>query len=264
MAYFPLINGTASGTTSTTTLHTVTMPAGIVAGETLTVFFGCDSAVTVNTPSGWTKTLDDTNDDKRMVIYTKTATGSDTLSVTTSVSTSAANVTYRIQVNQSFELAVSKSTGNSFNADPPSLTPTGGSQKYTWIAVCVGRNGQVPTTWPTGYTDNRLSAGRVSVATRDLEASTEDPTAFVLGAGTAEEWICATIAFEERVGTDASFTTISSVGTVFSLAIDYAADATFALISSVSSVFTPTTRADTKTNWTNETKTETTWTNENL
>jgi len=264
MAYFPLIQGTASGGTSAGTSHAITMPSSIVAGETLMVFFGCSASNTTDTPSGWAKFFDETGDDHRLTIYTKTAAGSDTLTVTTSGSTTAGNATYRVQTNNSFQSAFAVSTSPNFTPNPPNLAPTGGSEKYTWIAVGVGR--QTPTAFPANYSSNQLNAGvdlnTVFVASRNLEGSSENPGAFVLGSTTAGEWIAVTVAIEERTPFVASFPIVTSAGTIFAPAINYAAQVTTALLTSASSIIAPITQVTKRTNWVNDTKPSTTWTNE--
>jgi len=264
MAYFPLIQGTASGDTVSGTSHAVTMPSSIVAGETLMVFFVCNASNTTDTPSGWAKFFDETGDDHRLTIYTKTAAGSDTLTVTTDGSSTAGNATYRIQTNNSFQSAFAISSSAGFNVDPPNLAPTGGSEKYTWIAVGVGR--QTPTAYPANYTSNQLNAGRdlnnVFVASRNLEGSSENPAAFVLGNSTAGEWLAVTVAIEERTPIVANFPIITSVGTIFAPAVNYAAQVTMDLLVATSSIIAPSSRASKKTNWVNEPKPDTDWINE--
>lgn len=77
--------------------------------------------------------------------------------------------------------------GSPGEPDPPSLSPSWGSADTLWIAAGV-RKGNTATTlgYPTNYTANQVSAydggvsGRVLLATREVAASSENPSAFTI------------------------------------------------------------------------------------
>ena len=259
MASFPVIQGSNNSSANTTTSHSVSMPASIVAGEKLVVVFSCDSTATVDTPSGWTKSVDVTNGVVRLAIYTKTAAGSDTLTVTTSGNTDSGHAAYRIVTNNSIQIAT-----NTSSEDPPNLTPSGGSGKYTWIAG-VGSGGSASVSaYPTNYSSNQVTNTAedfmVAMATDDVEASSENPATYTLSGGSNP--LSFTIAIEEQDGVVGSFSLIQQSSQVIQPTIDYPAQASFSLITMSSSINQPTATAENKTVWTNEAAESTTWTNE--
>lgn len=73
----------------------------------------------------------------------------------------------------------------SSNIDPPSLTPSGGSDDYLFIAFYAHNDTNLATGYPTNYDDNQATQATSSgggsadgVATRALTASSDDPGAF--------------------------------------------------------------------------------------
>ena len=97
------------------------------------------------------------------------------------------------------------STGAVFNfdnnPDPDSLTPTGGAKDYLWIALTSrdAPSASTVTVWPTNYdtaqVDNVHSnngGASVSSSERDLNASSEDPSAYTTS--TNEDHVAVTIA----------------------------------------------------------------------
>lgn len=266
MASFPVIQTTSNSSATSTTTHNVSMPSGIAAGDKLVVFFVCDGGRTVNTPTGWTKTVDLAEDSGgllfRLVIYTKTAAGSDTISVTTSGNTDSAHAVYRYVTTGGFELATAISASISTSPNPPSLTPSGGSQKYKWISVVATRPNI--TAYPAGYTNNQVkneaSNFTVGVATRDNETSSEDPGVFTIAS--SDRWITATVALEEQEDVVGSFDIITQTSEIFQPSIDFPANATFTLISSTSQIFEPQTKVSGITRWTNTGKGNKIWSNQ--
>jgi hypothetical protein len=193
----PSVTGTptTSALTSGSTFI-VNLPLGIVAGETLLVFIydsGGGSA-----PAGWTKTFPFNN----LEVYFRLADGTEGSTVTITITSSkAAAVAYRITgaadptVSGVYQ-ASGASGASGTNPDPPSVTPTGGSQDYLFAAV-AGVNADVTATaYPTNYSmgQKTVSSGGtgsgstkrgIAVAFRQLTASTDDPGTFTFsGAGT--------------------------------------------------------------------------------
>lgn len=265
---FPVVQATSSGNNSATTSHSVTLPSGIEAGDKLIVFFTCEGSAggATNTPSGWTKLAERVEDsgaeDIRLVIYTKTAAGSDTLTVTTPTGTDSAYTCYRVYTDNDVVVGALVD-GDSTNPNPPSYTPPSGSQKYMWIAAAAFR-GSI-SAYPANYTNNQLSNTAenydIATAVRFNETATEDPGTFTTTLG---EWVAATVAVEAQSIVVGSFPIISNPSTIFQPAIDFAADATFSILEMSSQILQPTATASKRTNWQNETKPSTTWTNETL
>ena len=85
-------------------------------------------------------------------------------------------------------------TGASSAPNPPSLTPTGGSKDYLWLAVEGNDSSKSVSSYPTNYT-NGLNRGNFSVyigsAQRALTASSENPGNFTLS-GT-DGWVACTV-----------------------------------------------------------------------
>lgn len=94
--------------------------------------------------------------------------------------------------------------------DPDSLTPSGGSKAYLWMALAALDDDSGPptvTTWPTNFDDNQNNhdsgggGGHCVLleATREVEASSQDPSAFVLS-DNSEEYAAATVALYPAAG----------------------------------------------------------------
>lgn len=186
-------SATYSDNTGSIANHPVTLPASIVAGNMLIMFFVSNSTQTITTdPSGWTVTLTKVNTD-HFRIYTKIATGSEGATVTVGLSgnTRANAATFQISGNRgtvtSSDVEVSTAVdASTATPNPPSLAPAWGSAANIWFAVTFAMDGGYTfTSCPTNYTvgclnaNSSSSAGNgVSVGYRLLTASSEDPGTF--------------------------------------------------------------------------------------
>lgn len=270
MASFPVVVTTSSGSNNLTTSHTVTMPSSIVAGRKLLVFFTTEGATggTTNTPSGWTKEAERVEDSGaelvRLVVYSKTAAGSDTLTVTTSGSVDSAYTCYQIASQNAIRVATAVD-GDSANPNPPSLTPAGGSQKYLWIAATAFQSGTV-SSYPTNYSSSQLTNTaenfKIASAVYALETTVQDPGTYTVSI--SGRWVAITVAIEQQDTQSATFTLITQTSSLFVPSINFAGDGNFSLIVMTSSILAPTATAGNNTVWTNETRESTTWTNESL
>jgi len=264
MASFPTVLGTATSTRSTGTDHSVTMPGGIVAGEILLVFASFEGTTGITVPGDWTVQSNTLNAPGiRLLVVSKIAAGSDTLTLTSAASTSSAHAAYRAFSNDN-TLRITTATGTSTTPNPPSLN-NGASQKFLWFAAFAGDSSSATvTSYPANYTTNQLTAHRgralLAVATRNNEIGTEDPGVFTIPA--SDRWACATVSIDEQALVNGNFPIVTSVSDIFAPAIDFAGNGTFPLLVSNSSFFTPSTKAATKANWVNEPKPSTTWINE--
>ncbi|MGE0774265.1 MAG: hypothetical protein AB7G25_04585 [Sphingomonadaceae bacterium] len=100
--------------------------------------------------------------------------------------------------------ASSGANGLSTSPDPPSFSPSGGSQDYLWLAFAATDNGSgiTVTGVPSGYTEPATISGGVAngngngctagLAYKQSTASSDDPSAFTLALG--EQWGAFTVA----------------------------------------------------------------------
>ena len=208
---FPTVETTATyddGEDSYDTRN-VTLPSGIASGDLLVMFCNTVSAWSggISVPSGWTalytSVFSGESGDKVRCFY-KTATGSEgsTVAVATPDWTRMSAVTFRISgwdSGEAPEAGTPAVNSGSTAPNPPSLTPSWGSDKTLWLAVShssAGSSVSYPTNYSGGVTaysgvDNAYHA-RTAVAVRELEATSEDPGAFTLGSSAT--WVANTVA----------------------------------------------------------------------
>lgn len=200
---FPVVEATNNSAEGVNTAsHTVNLPANIQAGETLFCFFSSDFT-TVTFPVGWTKIYGEAS---YLSVGWRKADGLEgpTMLVTTDASKQSVHITYRISgapdpTITPPEASVGASQDNS-TPNPDSLTVSGGSDEYLWIAVAGSDDGtDLYTSYPVDYGNGESyqsaesSVGcNVAVARRELEAETENPGNFVIENN--ERWYAVTIA----------------------------------------------------------------------
>ncbi|MEN9839288.1 MAG: hypothetical protein RL177_767 [Bacteroidota bacterium] len=203
----PVLDGiAASSSPFPTTNHAVALPADIVSGDRLLLFWSdANTATTVTTPSGWSVLSTSTVSGYRRMVFEKTASGSETriLTVTTSAAERSAHVVVAIAAG-SYDGATVVSplaTGTSDSPDAPSLTSGFGSVATLWLAASFSAgddNNPLPTGpssfsgLVTGYAGDGNAFARMAVANQTLAASSNDPTAFTLGSTVT--WAAATVA----------------------------------------------------------------------
>jgi len=209
---FPVIESTTTGSASADALsHNVTLPATINSGDLLLILFGADAQPTItwdNTTAGtWTLLASETAQAGRSaVIYYKIANGTEdsaVLSIGLSTSDQAAWIIYRISgVSSGAPIEAStKASGSSTGPDTPSLSPSWGALDTLWFSMLTIANSPTTTTYPTNYTGGTTvssTAGSdkttVASAYRQLNASSEDPGAYLLTA--AQGWSGWTVAIK--------------------------------------------------------------------
>lgn len=201
MAFPTVVNTNTSVTTPASTTHTVSLPASIVAGNLLMIFFATADIPSITTPANWNllrnkqETLGGTT---QQSIFYKVATGSEgaTVSITTGTSFRSAHATYQISDYSGNPQASTGASGITGNPNPDTLTPSGGSQDYLWI-VCGTCRSQTFSSAPTNYTNlvTIATSSQVAVGTarRSLNASSEDPGNFTITGGD-NEWTAVTVA----------------------------------------------------------------------
>lgn len=217
---FPSVSSTNSSTQVATTTHTVSLPASIVAGNLLVVFFENEDDTVVSTPAGWSllkSLLEASGATNKLTVFYKTASGAEgaTLSVTTSTSRVSSHASYQITGFSGTPEVSTGATGTTGSPDPDSLTPSGGAKDYLWIAVGGSRNNTF-TAYPANYSGSQLTRTitgalggcSIGVATRNLNATSEDPGTFT---ATSNFWVACTIAISP-VNSSGNFLSLLGVG----------------------------------------------------
>ena len=205
----PTVQTTSTGYT-TGTSHVLTMPAGIAAGDLLIAFFSSSGPSTQTYSGSWAELYDmATGATLAGVGVWLTAAGGDTLTVTSSISVDAMHVIYRIsgQHASSAPEAGTSATGNSANPDPPTLSPSWGSETTLWLAAMHHDAGTISVI-PTNYTDSikKDDAGSpiIGTARRALTAASDDPGTFTVSA--IEAWVAQTVAVRPAAGGSTALT----------------------------------------------------------
>jgi hypothetical protein len=211
---FPSVAGTIAVTSdgTATTSRSVNVPAGTVSGETLMLLFRTTgSSGNTGLPAGeWTTMVDVALTDKVGIAWRK-ASGAEasTMTVTTVGSTKFASLCFRVSGAADPTVTPPQistvATGNSNIPDPSTCTPTGGAKDYLWIwfGSWQGEQTSPPTGNPTNYASNIAGAdtgaagstatnSRVAMATRQLNAASEDPGSWTISV--ADQWAAYTIA----------------------------------------------------------------------
>ncbi len=201
---FPVVAAT-NHSVGNGTSHTIDLPAGIEAGDLLIVFFANDSDTDLTWPEGWTEFF--VNDWQYVlhlsVAYRKADGGEGaTITVTSDRSRHSSHISYKItgMIDPDIQAPEASTgvTGTSTNPDPDELTPTGGAKDYLWVAVSANDREWLATAYPTNYVDGEtyasgaLGACTISVATRNLNAVSENPSTFTIS--NSDEWIACAVA----------------------------------------------------------------------
>ena len=192
---FPAITNTAtSGSASSSTTHTVNLPATINANDFIVILAATDGAPTTVPPTGFTEIFD-TNE---LHVFVKVATGSEGSTVTFSTSAAESSAHITLVGDTWFEdlagIEISTSAGaTSASPNPDSVTASWGSDDNLFVANFAASRGDRTTTgYPTNYAGSNIdnpngggaSGAQIACATRDLAASNDDPGAFSMS-GTA-------------------------------------------------------------------------------
>lgn len=206
---FPKVQTIATTIVDTNqTAHVQSMPASIAAGDLLLALFCVDvQPSSISWPGDWTELLelgDGSNICKVSVGYKKAA-GGDTLTITTATpARHSSGVMYRIDSmidpdTQAPEISTGVGGGSDDSPDPDSLTPTGGAKDFMWVAMQGHDHIDTTDSYPTNYSGNQTStqgavgaSTGVGIATRELNASVEDPGVFTLSGN--EQWVACTVA----------------------------------------------------------------------
>ena len=202
--------------TDDTTSHTVSLPANIQAGETLLVFFATDGDTydEISFPAGWTVIERENEPSVTVAVAWRKADGNEGASITVTtgaVSERSAHISYRISGATDPTVTPPEVSGgvsgSDANPNPDSLTPTGGSKGYLWIAVAACDGLRTFTGYPTNYSNGETYQApdggsawgcSVAVARRELTADSEDPGTFTISF--TEGWVACTVAVYPAAG----------------------------------------------------------------
>lgn len=176
-AAFPTVVSSNSNTTASSTTHTLNLPASLVSGNLILIFFGAAANRSLSSgPSGFTQLyFSAAGSDSNIGCWYKVSDGTEgsSTSLTLGLASAGAATTYQIS---GYSGNPQSATVNTNGLDPNSLTPSGGSKKYLWIAHGVASTNI--SALPTNY-GNALGSGNIcATGRRELEASSEDPGAF--------------------------------------------------------------------------------------
>jgi hypothetical protein len=189
----------------------VSMPATVNSGDRLIAVVSVRNSGTWSTiPTGFTQLkqqLGGGGSVGQTTYFEKIADGTEggtTKTWVASTGTTAIWAVIRVTgAHASTASEVTSTSGDATSADPPSITPTGGSNDYLIIAVAghAAVSAAAFTAGPTGYSgfvNNGASSGgsavSIATATKQLSvATTEDPGAFAAG-GSNRFWTAASIA----------------------------------------------------------------------
>lgn len=194
---FPYITeittGRGGGTSNVISLPTAS------SGDLIIVYFAGNVNATATASAGWTK-LNQTSYTTLATLATfyKVATGSDTLTITTSATCQMSYQAFLIK--NAGTPTMTTTSGNSTNATAPTHS-IGSVQKTLWFNA-VAWNASTPvnvTSAPTGYNSLRIQSdfspsvgGAVlGTAVKFSQASSESPSVFV---SSTEQWVAGTIA----------------------------------------------------------------------
>lgn len=188
-----------------TTSHDMNLPANISDGDTVTViccFEGDAGAITP--PSGWNEEADDGDGIVSGYCISRLCDGTEgsTVTVTTGNSVGGGAIARRYTgASGNVEANITSTSTNDANPDPPSLTPSWGAKDTVWEAAFVTGGDRALNSYPTDYVNGEYERAQaaandsaVGSATRDLNASSEDPGTFTLSANAS--WLGITVAIE--------------------------------------------------------------------
>jgi hypothetical protein len=193
----PTVQSRASSTvTSDSTSHTVSLPSGIMSGDLLISAFCSDGNPTITWPAAWTEFATGTapsNAAKLSIAYHKSdGLEGASITVTTSASEQSSHVTLRIAGAKDPAIrapeASTAASGSTTQPDASTVTPTGGSKNYLWLAVAGVDVGNVFTLGglPSGYANSTKASTGTAAGTnvvsceKTSRAASEDPGVYTL------------------------------------------------------------------------------------
>ena len=187
---FPVVEAGSNGRNeSSATTHSVTLPAGVAAGDLLLIFFATRYDTAITGPAGWTQVFQPVYSTYcRIACFSIIASGGETLaSVTTAGNTRTGFVCYRISGasgNVEFGSAVFQ-TGSH---DVAPVTASWGVKDNLFLAMCGKTEANTLSYWPSTHTLHRTknlwldgNAANVFVCARTEAVATHDAGSFTFG-----------------------------------------------------------------------------------
>lgn len=174
-AGYPSIRGSVQVSTQIAgSTFSPTLPSHSI-GDLLLVFFGYSQSSGMSA-TGWTEQIETTSGNNGLALYSRVATGSH--AITIDIATSIADSRYiaHAYVISGTDGTISKSSAA--NIDPPSVSPSWGSDLTYWIAVAS--TSSAPATGPTGFGNSVQTTNGITLTTMDKNdnSATLNPTAF--------------------------------------------------------------------------------------
>lgn len=215
MAFPSIDNSVFTKFASVVTSMSVTMPANVSAGDRIIALVSTRYAETWTTiPSGFSEIKAQAGGSavSQLTVFEKIADGSE--SSTTKIwgcTTTTTAVWQTILVKGAHASSASEATSNSgdytTNPNPPSLSPSFGSEDILWLEIaCNSASTNLTTAASTnysGYLSNNASTGgaqaNLASAYRQLNASSEDPDEMP-NTGNIRYWAAATLAIRPGGG----------------------------------------------------------------
>jgi len=200
-AIFPTVNDVGySEEVSNTVTHNVTYPATAINGELMLLLISIDGNPTLSgMQAGWTqrKRLVAAGNTNTIEVWSIVYNGESAFTYTSSASERSENRVLGIgSWHGSAAPEVSTgAVGNSTTPDPDSLTPSWGAEDTLWVAFAGSDGAVTASAFPTNYSDNQFTDNTGNdpsfhMATRELNASSEDPGTFTTG---SQDWATVTI-----------------------------------------------------------------------
>lgn len=221
MAFPVVVNRSGGSQTGTSGTHPATLPASLVNGRLLLVVYGIDGSPVVSTTStGWTLLGQAASVDGTIAVFVGVVGVAGALVANTSDTEQSSHNSWQIDgwSGDLSKIYAAFATGASVanSADPPALTPPGGSKDYLWIAaIGVGGGTEWPTAGPSGWTNfvqrrGSSLSGMGSVGSSELSATTasQNPGVFTHA---AREAAAATIAIEPAAPTGTTYDVAATI-----------------------------------------------------
>lgn len=179
---FPTYSSVTSGFSGSTSSFTPTLPSH-ASGDKIFVFVAANGTGTLATSSaGWTKLGQViTNSTATSAVFECNADSSSESITITTPSTTLTWIAFRVSGTSLSHQLSTGAKGSSANANPPSLTPSAGTQDYLWVALS-GLDASTPaaSAGPSGYSNFFAVSQSCSaaIAFRQNRSASEDPGAF--------------------------------------------------------------------------------------
>lgn len=219
-AAFPTVDGVQGSVSTSGTSHTINLGATPADGTgILVVMTTRGNSGTITLPSGFSAVISDTSSAPSFMIAWASASGlGSSISISTNNSVGVSAIVIRVTASTftgSPAAPLAPATGTNSTPNPPSLSPGWGADDVLWVAAMGQLEHRTVSSYPSDYADNQTSqqstgAGAsfqtvTALATRSLNASSQDPGAFTMNA--SGSWYALTIAIRGTGGATQTYFT---------------------------------------------------------